>query len=121
MTYKVIRAFADTTDKDPEHQNGYSYEVGETYPREGFKPTKSFVQSLCDGTNTTGSIFLVLEEEADIPENNNIPEVDVENAHLEDDLPAETEEKPTEDDLTAETEEKPKKRTSKTKKPQEAE
>ena len=45
MTYKVIRAFADTTDKEPEHQNGYPYEVGETYPRDGFKPKKSFVQS----------------------------------------------------------------------------
>lgn len=121
MTYKVIRAFADTTDKDPEHQNGYPYEVGETYPREGFKPTKSFVQSLCDGTNTTGSIFLALKGEEKISENDNIPEVDVENAHLEDDLPAEAEEQPTEDDIPAETEEKPQKRTRKTKKQQEAE
>lgn len=94
MTYKVIRAFADTTDKGLEHQNGYSYEVGDTYPREGFKPADDFMQSLCDGTNTTGSIFLVIEEEATIPENDNIPEVDVENAHLDDDLPAGTEEKP---------------------------
>ncbi len=108
MTYKVIRAFADTTDKGPEHQNGYSYEVGDTYPREGFKPAEDFMQSLCDGTNMTGSIFLVLEEEATISEDDNIPEVNVENAHLD-------------DDLSAETEEKLKKRTRKTKKQQEAE
>ena len=108
MTYKVIRAFADTTDKGSEHQNGYSYEVGDTYPREGFKPAEDFMQSLCDGTNTTGSIFLVLEEEATISEDDNIPEANVENAHLD-------------DDLSAETEEKLKKRTRKTKKQQEAE
>ncbi|RSJ23157.1 hypothetical protein D8827_05755 [Streptococcus intermedius] len=94
MTYKVIRAFADTTDKEPEHQNGYPYEVGETYPRDGFKPKKSFVQSLCNGTNTTGSIFLVFKEEPTVPEKDNTPEVDVENAHLENDLPAETDEQP---------------------------
>lgn len=62
MGYKVIRNFLDTSDRMPEHLYGYAYQIGDSYPRSGYKPEPKFLQSLLDGTNTTGSIFLVFDE-----------------------------------------------------------
>lgn len=63
MSYKVIRSFADGTDKGADYPNGFLYSVGDTYPRSGFKPSEDFVRSLLNGTNTTGSVFIVYDEE----------------------------------------------------------
>lgn len=66
MSYKVIRSFADGTDRGAAHPNGFLYSVGDVYPRSGYEPNKDFLQSLLNGTNTTGSIFLVYDEEAQV-------------------------------------------------------
>ena len=53
MSYTVIRPFKDLN--DPE-QNDYL--VGDTFPREGYEPTETFINGLLNGLNSAGSIFI---------------------------------------------------------------
>lgn len=57
--YKVIRAFRDLKNDE------YLYEVGDTYPVEGYKPTKTRIKELLKGTNKNGKIYIeeVIETE----------------------------------------------------------
>lgn len=63
MTYQVIRPFKDL--RDPQQ---YEYQIGDTYPRTGYKSTKTFIQELLDGSNSTGSIFLTKVDDNDVSE-----------------------------------------------------
>ena len=63
MAYQVIRPFKDL--RDPQQ---YEYQIGDIYPRSGFKSTKTFIQELLDGSNSAGSIFLTKIDDFDISE-----------------------------------------------------
>lgn len=63
MTYQVIRPFKDL--RDPQQ---YEYEIGDIYPRTGYKSTKTFIQELLNGSNSTGSIFLTKVDDNDVSE-----------------------------------------------------
>lgn len=43
--YKVIKAFTDTQDRY------HRYNVGDTYPRDGYKPTEARIAALSSGDN----------------------------------------------------------------------
>lgn len=45
MSYKVIHYFTDLSDK------AHPYEVGDTYPRSGVKPTKKRIEELLSNKN----------------------------------------------------------------------
>lgn len=53
MSYTVIRPFKDLN--DPEQ---HEYSVDDTFPREGHKPTETFINGLLNGLNSAGSIFI---------------------------------------------------------------
>lgn len=53
MSYTVIRPFKDLN--DPEQ---HDYSVGDAFPREGHKPTETFINGLLNGLNSAGSIFI---------------------------------------------------------------
>lgn len=63
MTYQVIRPFKDL--RDPQQ---YEYQIGDIYPRTGYKSTKTFIQELLDGSNSTGAIFLTKVDDNDVSE-----------------------------------------------------
>ena len=63
MTYQVIRPFKDL--RDPQR---YEYQIGDIYPRTGYKSTKTFIQELLDGSNSAGSIFLTKVDDNDVSE-----------------------------------------------------
>ena len=63
MAYQVIRPFKDL--RDPQQ---YEYQIGDIYPRSGYKSTKTFIQELLDGSNSAGSIFLIKIDDDDISE-----------------------------------------------------
>ena len=63
MTYQVIRPFKDL--RDPQQ---YEYQIGDTYPRTGYKSTKTFIQELLNGSNSAGSIFLTKVYDNDVSE-----------------------------------------------------
>lgn len=63
MTYQVIRPFKDL--RDPQQ---YEYQIGDIYPRTGYKSTNSFIQELLDGSNSAGSIFLTKVDDNDVSE-----------------------------------------------------
>lgn len=63
MTYQVIRPFKDL--RDPQQ---YEYQIGDIYPRTGYKSTKTFIQELLNGSNSTGSIFLTKVDNNDVSE-----------------------------------------------------
>lgn len=63
MSYQVIRPFKDL--RDPQQ---YEYQIGDIYPRTGYKSTKTFIQELLDGSNSAGSIFLTKVDDNDISE-----------------------------------------------------
>lgn len=63
MAYQVIRPFKDL--RDPQQ---YEYQIGDIYPRAGYKSTKTFIQELLDGSNSAGSIFLTKIDDNDISE-----------------------------------------------------
>lgn len=46
--YKVVRYFEDITD------NRFPYDEGDTYPREGVKPTKERIEELSSEKNAQG-------------------------------------------------------------------
>ena len=68
MAYQVIRPFKDL--RDPQQ---YEYQIGDIYPRTGYKSTKTFIQELLDGSNSTGSIFLTKVDDVDISEGETEP------------------------------------------------
>lgn len=55
--YKVIRAFRDSQD------NNRLYNVGDSFPADGVKVSKTRAKSLLDGANKNGKVYL--EEIAD--------------------------------------------------------
>lgn len=63
MAYQVIRPFKDL--RDPQQ---YEYQIGDIYPRKGYKSNKTFIQELLDGSNSAGSIFLTKIDDDDISE-----------------------------------------------------
>lgn len=63
MTYQVIRPFKDL--RDPQQ---YEYQIGDIYPRTGYKSTKTFIQELLNGSNSAGSIFLTKVYDNDVSE-----------------------------------------------------
>lgn len=63
MAYQVIRPFKDL--RDPQQ---YEYQIGDIYPRTGYKSTNTFIQELLDGANSAGSIFLTKIDDDDISE-----------------------------------------------------
>lgn len=63
MAYQVIRPFKDL--RDPQQ---YEYQIGDIYPRTGYKSNKTFIQELLDGSNSAGSIFLTKIDDDDISE-----------------------------------------------------
>lgn len=63
MAYQVIRPFKDL--RDPQQ---YEYQIGDIYPRTGYKSTNTFIQELLDGSNSAGSIFLTKVDDNDISE-----------------------------------------------------
>ncbi len=69
MAYQVIRPFKDL--RDPQQ---YEYQVGDIYPRKGYKSTKAFIQELLDGSNSAGSIFLTKIDDDDISEGETEPQ-----------------------------------------------
>lgn len=52
MKYQVVRNFLDKTD------NNYFYRVGDVYPREGVKVTKTRTKELLTKNNVTGEIYI---------------------------------------------------------------
>lgn len=60
--YKVINFFKDGQD------NGHSYKVGDTYPREGLKPTAERVNALLSKNNKRGVPMIVEVEEVETAE-----------------------------------------------------
>lgn len=63
MAYQVIRPFKDL--RDPQQ---YEYQIGDIYPRKGYRSNKTFIQELLDGSNSAGSIFLTKIDDDDISE-----------------------------------------------------
>lgn len=72
MMYEVIAAFTDLVD------NNHKYNVGDMYPRTGYKPTESRCEKLLSGKNRQGHplIKIVQKAAADVVED--IPETPVE-------------------------------------------
>lgn len=52
MKYQVVRNFLDKTD------NNYFYRVGDVYPREGVKVTKTRTKELLTKNKVTGDIYI---------------------------------------------------------------
>ena len=52
MKYQVVRDFLDKTD------NNYFYRVGDVYPREGVKVTKTRTKELLTKNTVTGDIYI---------------------------------------------------------------
>lgn len=52
MGYKVIRGFADRTD------NNYVYNVGDSYPRDGFRASDDTIKTLSTTENRHNSVFI---------------------------------------------------------------
>ena len=69
MAYQVIRPFKDL--RDPQQ---YEYQIGDIYPRTGYKSTKTFIQELLDGSNSAGSIFLTKIDDVHISEGETEPQ-----------------------------------------------
>lgn len=60
--YEVIQAFPERFDDD------HLYNVGDTYPREGFTPPEGRAEELLDGTNRAGQIYLEAMDDKKPPE-----------------------------------------------------
>lgn len=66
MMYKVLEYFEDLQDND------YAYEVGDTYPREGYEPTAERVEMLSTDKNVRKRPLIEAIEES--PEDEEAPE-----------------------------------------------
>lgn len=62
--YEVIRAFRDSK------HNDHLYEVGDSYPASGSKPTKARIEELLKGTNKYGRVYLREVEDPKNPDHN---------------------------------------------------
>lgn len=62
--YEVIRAFRDSK------HNDHLYEVGDSYPASGSKPTKARIEELLKGTNKYGRVYLREVEDPKNPDPN---------------------------------------------------
>ena len=60
--YKVINLFTDIQD------NGYLYNVGDEYPRKGYKPTAERVRGVLGNNNGRGKPMIVEVEEVETAE-----------------------------------------------------
>jgi len=58
MPYKVVRAF-----KELKHE-GHIYNVGDAYPKEGFKATKARIEELSTTKNKNGRVYIEEVKEA---------------------------------------------------------
>lgn len=88
MAYQVIRPFKDL--RDPQQ---YEYQIGDIYPRTGYKSTKTFIQELLDGSNSAGSIFLMNVEDKDMSKDDTLTtEVEKEETKVVDEKPEEGDE-----------------------------
>lgn len=69
--YKVVKAFHDLKDvkKTKSGNVYYEYNVGDTYPRKGLKPSEERIAELSGSNNLqkTPLIELIEEEEAETP------------------------------------------------------
>lgn len=52
MAYKVVTSFFDKEDKNR------LYEVGQSYPRTGFKPSKERIELLSSNKNSEKQVFI---------------------------------------------------------------
>lgn len=59
MGFKVIRPFSDLQD------NGYIYNAGDFYPREGYETTEERIQELATTNNKLGKVFIQKVGEVD--------------------------------------------------------
>lgn len=85
--YKVIRAFRDSTDKNR------FYRVGDVYPVEGAKTTKSRVKVLLIGENKNNKVYIEeVSEETETEVENGSGEVEQETEETEESEETETEE-----------------------------
>lgn len=85
MAYQVIRPFKDL--RDPQQ---YEYQIGDIYPRTGYKSTKTFIQELLNGANSAGSIFLMNVEDKDMSKDDTLTtEVEKEETKVVDGKPEE--------------------------------
>ena len=57
--YKAIEYFTDNLD------NGFAYNVGDVYPREGYTPTEERIQELATADNVRRRPVIVAVEEAE--------------------------------------------------------
>lgn len=65
--YKVIKFFHDLEDKQ-ETKSGpvyHAYNVGDVYPREGFKPSDGRIEELSGNENKRGEPLIALVEEVE--------------------------------------------------------
>ena len=58
MKYRVTEFFTDLQDGD------HPYDVGDTYPRKGLKPTEKRIEELSSGKNLRGVPLIVAEEKS---------------------------------------------------------
>lgn len=61
MGYTVIRYFKDLNDPQK-----HDYAVGDSFPRDGHKPSEEFISSLLTGYNSAGSIFIAVADEQEV-------------------------------------------------------
>lgn len=59
MIYKAIEYFTDLQD------NGYAYNVGDVYPRKGYKPSEERIQELTTTNNKRHMVFIVPFDDAE--------------------------------------------------------
>lgn len=69
MSYQVIKKFRDLQDKE------YRYKAGDTYPREGYKPSQTRIDELASNQNKqkTPLIKKVGSEDTEQAVNSNFP------------------------------------------------
>lgn len=72
MMYEVIAAFTDLAD------NNHKYNVGDTYPRTGYKPTESRCDKLLSDKNRQGHPLIKVVQKATTDVMEDIPETPVE-------------------------------------------
>lgn len=72
MMYEVIAAFTDLAD------NNHKYNVGDMYPRTGYKPTESRCEKLLSGKNRQGHPLIKIAQKAAADVVEDIPETPVE-------------------------------------------
>lgn len=80
MSYKVIRFFHDLQDTVNTKCGKiyHAYNVGDTYPRKGYKPSEDRIAELAGKDNKQGVPLIQIIEES--PEENNATETDNESA-----------------------------------------